>query len=365
MTVVFLGEAAVSQATATGDNSATSDNVVTTVMTTVMEQDQAALAAAAKRRETIDGHIADLQKRVDGIKAERKNKGRGRPNVAQANRMATLQSNIVRLQRGLLPEDPSPPKMRPQTTDELRASAAQHLQHHAAAATACSIHVPPPCQPPLREPPKRPAAELPPELTRSSILLAAFEVDDLRQELLRVSSLASKRAMACVCTSLCSHVTSHLHAPSLSVSIEDATFNNAAFVGRLPNLERLHVQGETSLPRGLDLKYLRSLDRITINRLGFEAALFLGAAISGGYQTLRLSNNSCVLLAPLRTRERINLSSRELRDSDLAALLGALSLNAHIKELNIAGNPAPVGNSLRAAMVQALPWLLRHEPLCF
>ena len=121
----------------------------------------------------------------------------------------------------------------------------------------------------------------------------------------------------------------------------------------------------TSLPRGLDLKYLRSLDRITINKLGFEAALFLGAAISGGYQTLRLSNNSCVLLAPLRTRERINLFSRELRDSDLAALLGALSLNAHIKELNIAGNPAPVGNSLRAAMVQALPWpLLRHQPVC-
>ena len=35
-----------------------------------MEQDDAVLAAAAKRRETIDGHIADLQKRVDGIKAE-------------------------------------------------------------------------------------------------------------------------------------------------------------------------------------------------------------------------------------------------------------------------------------------------------
>ena len=126
-----------------------------------------------------------------------------------------------------------------------------------------------------------------------------------------------------------------MHGESFAVRIEDATFENAAFVGRLPNLERLHVQGETSLPHGLDLKYLRGLDRITINKLGFEAALFLGAAISGGYQSLRLSNNSCVLLAPLRTRERINLFNRELRDSDLAALLGALSLNLHIKELNI------------------------------
>ena len=116
-----------------------------------------------------------------------------------------------------------------------------------------------------------------------------------------------------------------------------------------------------------------------------------------------------MLLFPLRTRERINLFSRELRDSDLAALLGALSLNtcaapperahrlsrarpdrptlatplpqsasAHqpthspplvgcaascLKELNISSNPAPVGNGLRAAMVQALPWhLLRNQP---
>ena len=129
--VAFSGEAAVSQATATGGASATGGAKGLDTDIFCMEQDDAVLAAAAKRRETIDGHIADLQKRVDGIKAERKNKGRGRPNGPQANQMATLQSKIVRLQRNLLPEEPSPPRTRPQTTDDpLKA--------------ACSTHVPPP-----------------------------------------------------------------------------------------------------------------------------------------------------------------------------------------------------------------------------
>jgi len=234
------------------------------------------------------------------------------------------------------------------------------LNADAATASKCYVHQPPPCQPPLEPPPSRP---LRPCAAGDSILLGAFEVEDLRHELLRVMSLASKRAAACACASLCCQVAVHLHAHTLSVRIEDATFDNAAFVGRLPNLRRLHVQGETSLPDGLNLAHLRTLDRITINKLGFESALFLGAAISGGYHSLRLSNGSCVLLPPLRTRERINLYSRELRDSDLAALLGALSLNTCLKELNISGNPAPVGNGLRAAMVQALPWhLLRSQP---
>ena len=260
-----------------------------------------------------------------------------------------------------------------------------------AALRAGNARQPPRCQPPFLEPPARPLRST---TVASGILLGAFEVDggrrgirardsqmtrhpliaclrpavlaDLRRELLCVMSLTSKRAAACACSCLCSHIAAHVHAASLAVRIEDATFENAAFVGRLPNLERLHVQGETSLPRGLDLKHLRGRDWITINKLGFEAALFLGAAISGGNHALRLSNNSCVLLASLRTRERINLINRVTSDSDLAALLGALSLNFHLKELNInkLGNPELThGNGLQAAMVQALPWhLLRHQP---
>lgn len=224
--------------------------------------------------------------------------------------------------------------------------------------------VPPPCQPPLRAPKwAAPSTSHSTSGDPPGILVAAFEVDDLKQELLRVMSLASKRAAACASSGLCAHLSAHLHAATLAVRIEDATFENAAFVGRLPNLQRLYVQGEASQPDGLHLVHLRTLDRIAIDKLGFEAALFLGAALSGGEHSFRMSTGTSVLLPPLRTRERINLFGRGLTDSDLAALLGALSLNLALKELNINNNPAPTSNGLRAAMVQALPWeVLRHQP---
>ena len=224
-----------------------------------------------------------------------------------------------------------------------------------------ALHLPPPCQPPLSPPHPRPVRNTN-ESGSHGLLLAAFEVGDLRQELLAVMSLSSKRAAAAVCSSLCAILSAHLHAPELWVRIEDATFDNAAYVGRLPNLQRLHVQGEVSQPNGMDLAKLRRTERINISELGFEAALFLGAALSGGDHSLRLSRNSSILLPPLRTNERINLFGRGLQDADLAALLGALSLNQTLKEFNINSNPAPVSNGLRAAMVQALPWqVLRNQ----
>ncbi len=206
-------------------------------------------------------------------------------------------------------------------------------------------------------------------------------------------SLHSKRATCCACAALRTHVSADLHGPSLSVRIEDATFDNAAFVGRLPNLQTLHVQarqallvpppraaappppplppsppppppaqGETFLRDGIDLHRLRSLPRIAVGQLSFEAALFLGAALSGGEHTLRLSSDNCVALPPLRTRERVNLAHRQLCDKDLAVLLGALSLNQHLKELDLneprGPNGAMFSSNLRAAMVAALPWPL-------
>ena len=142
------------------------------------------------------------------------------------------------------------------------------------------------------------------------------------------------------------------------VRIEDATFDNAAFVGRLPRLGTLHVQGETFLSDGIDLHKLRSLDRITVGQLSFEASLFVGAVLSGGEHTLRLSGGTCVALHPLRTRERLNLTHHQLRDKDLAVLLGALSLNPQLLELDLRGNNAPSCRVVKVAMISALPWAL-------
>ena len=99
--------------------------------------------------------------------------------------------------------------------------------------------------------------------------------------------------------------------------------------------------------------------------LGFEAALFVGAALSGGEHTLRLSDSALVSLPPLRTRERVNLAVRQLKDQDLAVLLGALSLNRNLQGLEFndrRGSEGAYGANVRAAMVAALPWpLLRHR----
>ena len=233
---------------------------------------------------------------------------------------------------------------------------------------------PPACQPPLPPPAvfvERPSdyGLLEPSAGRpgprvASLLLAAFGEEDVRGELLATMSLHAKRAACCTCYTLRKHVTDDLHREVLHVRIEDATFDNAAFVGRLPNLATLHVQGELFLRDGIDLRKLRALPRIAVGKLGFEAALFLGAALSGGEHIMRLSSDACVALPPLRTRERVNLLHRQLKGPDLAVLLGALSLNRHLKELEIqcAQRGEPYEANVRAAMVGALPWpLLRHK----
>ena len=86
------------------------------------------------------------------------------------------------------------------------------------------------------------------------------------------------------------------------------------------------------------------------------------SALSGGEHTLRMSSGNCVALAPLRSRERINLTQKGLKDGDLAVLLGALSLNQQLKELDLneprGANAIMYTSNLRAAMVAALPWPL-------
>ena len=194
-------------------------------------------------------------------------------------------------------------------------------------------HVPPACSPPL-EPL---TAELPASSECVALLvdkLAQLGMDALSLALLHRMTLRAKRAVACSCRGLRTLITPHLRAATLHVLAEDATLDNAAFVARLPTLERLHVEGESFLCDGLDIPKLRSLPRIALKTIGVPAALFLGCLLSGGDHTIRLSNGlSCVSLQPITTRDDLSLIVTAA--ADLAVLLGSLSNNRVLKRLGL------------------------------
>ena len=96
-----------------------------------LDQARADLDAASVRQEKIDRLIVEQQHILDQLEAERKNKGRGRPNTAHAAKKKAAESKNSRLQRGILPGESV--QITPRTASELRQSAAQHPQHHAAA----------------------------------------------------------------------------------------------------------------------------------------------------------------------------------------------------------------------------------------
>ena len=194
-------------------------------------------------------------------------------------------------------------------------------------------HVPPPCSPPL-EPL---TAELPASSECVALLvdtLARLGTDALALTLLRRMTLRAKRAAACSCRGLRTLIAPYLRAATLHVLAEDATLDNAAFVARLPTLERLHVEGESFLCDGLDIPKLRSMPRIALKTVGVPAALFLGCVLSGGEHMIRLSNGAkCVSLQPVATRDDLSLIVTAA--ADLAVLLGSLSSNRVLKRLGL------------------------------
>lgn len=105
-------------------------------MTSALDAARAELEAAGERQREINKLIAKSQKVLDELAAERANKGRGAPNLAHRARKTAHECKISRLQRGFLPSEVSAQSTAPQTSSELRASAAHHPQHHAAAGTA-------------------------------------------------------------------------------------------------------------------------------------------------------------------------------------------------------------------------------------
>ena len=185
-------------------------------------------------------------------------------------------------------------------------------------------HVPPACSPKF-EP-------LPAELPASSecgVLLV-----DIWWKVLPRMTLRGKRAAACSCLGLRTLIAPHLRSATLHVLAEDATLDNAAFVARLPTLERLHVEGESFLCDGLDVPKLRSLPRLALKTIGAPAALFLGCLLSGGEHTIRLSNgSSCISLQPVASRDSLSLCVTSA--ADVAVILGSLSNNSALQRLEL------------------------------
>jgi hypothetical protein len=197
---------------------------------------------------------------------------------------------------------------------------------------------------------------------RGSMLTELFEErGDERAIVLSLTSLEAKRALACCSRGMRQSVWDHLLGPALTIADEDATFENAGFVAGLP-IATIRVESETSLPGGLlEVQRLRGIQRIKIGGLKFASALFLGAALAKGDHVIRLSEGSLVALEPLRTRVRVNIgktraAERLLTDADLAFLLGALSKNGNLQELDVSGvlsygrNAEGLARALRAAL---------------
>ena len=199
--------------------------------------------------------------------------------------------------------------------------------------SARHCHVPPQCSP-MFEPL---TAELPASSEFGALLvdtMARLGTDFLSLTLLRWMTLRGKRAAACSCLGLRTLIAPHLRSATLHVLAEDATLDNAAFVARLPTLERLHVEGESFLSDGLDIPKLRSLPRLALKTIGAPAALFLGYLLSGGDHIIRLSNgSSCISLQPVATRNSLRLVVASA--ADLAVILGSLSNNRALKRLEL------------------------------
>ena len=104
-------------------------------------------------------------------------------------------------------------------------------------------------------------------------------------------SLRDLRSLAITCFAARAVVSGHLRATDVRIDAAvDASWENAAFLARLPNLQRLHIEGEQLVPI-IDVRGVRSKERLRLasadgkQRVGTAAALFLGAVLGGSHTT--------------------------------------------------------------------------------
>jgi len=168
------------------------------------------------------------------------------------------------------------------------------------------------------------------------------------------------RSMACCCHTLAAIVRAHYSSPHFCVGDADASLELAMFAAGLGRAT-LRIEGDQHLPV-LECARYRSLTRLKVGAMGTTAALYFGAVVADCNCTVRLANgNACKDLKPLREIASISLrggtlgSERgKLSATDLAALLGALSLNQRLTMLDLSGN------SLGSACVPRVLELLAH-----
>ena len=168
------------------------------------------------------------------------------------------------------------------------------------------------------------------------------------------------RSMACCCHTLAAIVRAHYSSPHFCVGDADASLELAMFAAGLGRAT-LRIEGDQHLPV-LECARYRSLARLKVGAMGTTAALYFGAVVADCNCTVRLANGiACKDLKPLREIASISLRAGTLGSegsvlsaTDLAALLGALSLNQRLTELDLSGN------SLGSACVPRVLELLAH-----
>ena len=174
-------------------------------------------------------------------------------------------------------------------------------------------------------------------------LLIGLGEDATNALLLPHVCLHGLRSMACCCHTLTVIVRAHLLSPHFCVGDADATLNNARVTAALGRTT-LRTVGPFPV---LECARYRSLTRLKVGAMGTTAALYFGAVVADCDCTVRLANgNMCKDLKPLRESSRICMRGdsgfgREgyrVGVTDLAALLGALSLNHNLTRLDLSGN---------------------------
>ena len=174
-------------------------------------------------------------------------------------------------------------------------------------------------------------------------LLIGLGEDATNALLLPHVCLHGLRSMACCCHTLTVIVRAHLLSPHFCVGDADATLDNARFTAALGRTT-LRTVGPFPV---LECARYRSLTRLKVGAMGTTAALYFGAVVADCDCTVRLANgNMCKDLKPLRESSRICMRGdsgfgREgyrVGVTDLAALLGALSLNHNLTRLDLSGN---------------------------
>ena len=171
-------------------------------------------------------------------------------------------------------------------------------------------------------------------------LLIGLGEDATNALLLPHVCLHGLRSMACCCHTLTVIVRAHLLSPHFCVGDADATLDNARFTAALGRTT-LRTVGPFPV---LECARYRSLTRLKVGAMGTTAALYFGAVVADCDCTVRLANgNMCKDLKPLRESSRICMrgDGREgyrVGVTDLAALLGALSLNHNLTRLDLSGN---------------------------